>query len=112
MEPEGSLPCSQQPDTGPYPEPDASSPQPLNLFSRLVKGAVVRVFNQIPRHEDVCGSGGTAPRILNLGTTKRCVFSFKPRPPHTRGILRLVKVKLFLYLTNHHAKKMYWEEEV
>jgi len=26
MEPERSLPCSQEPDTGPCPEPDASSP--------------------------------------------------------------------------------------
>jgi hypothetical protein len=32
MEPEGSLPCSQGPSTGPYPEPDQSSPYHPTLF--------------------------------------------------------------------------------
>jgi hypothetical protein len=31
MEAEGSLPCSQEPSTGPYPEPDQSSPYHLIL---------------------------------------------------------------------------------
>jgi hypothetical protein len=35
MEPEGSSLCSQEPETGPYPEPDKSNPQPYN-FVRLV----------------------------------------------------------------------------
>jgi hypothetical protein len=32
MESEGSLPCSQESSTGPYPEPDQSSSQRLILF--------------------------------------------------------------------------------
>jgi hypothetical protein len=32
MEPESSLPCSQEPDTGPYPEPDEYNPHPQALF--------------------------------------------------------------------------------
>jgi hypothetical protein len=32
MEPESELPCSQEPSTSPYPEPDKSSPSPPILF--------------------------------------------------------------------------------
>jgi len=32
MEPEASLPCSQEPAYGPFPEPDESSPQLPTLF--------------------------------------------------------------------------------
>jgi hypothetical protein len=33
MEPECSLPCSEEPATGPFPEPDESSPyQPILLL--------------------------------------------------------------------------------
>jgi hypothetical protein len=32
MESEGSLPCYNEPTTGPYSEPDESNPHPLNLF--------------------------------------------------------------------------------
>jgi hypothetical protein len=35
MEPKGSLPCSQEPSIGPYPEPDQSNPyQPMLLSLR------------------------------------------------------------------------------
>ena len=35
MEPEGSLPCSQQPTTCPYLEPDRPSPCPLNHYLQI-----------------------------------------------------------------------------
>jgi hypothetical protein len=42
-----------------------------SLYITKVKGKVVPVLNQAPRHEGVLGSGGIAPRILDLGTSWR-----------------------------------------
>jgi hypothetical protein len=37
MEPEDSLPCSQEPGTGPCPDPEESSSRPHFLTSKLVR---------------------------------------------------------------------------
>jgi hypothetical protein len=50
-----------------------------------VKGKVLPVLSQAPRHEDVLGIGGIAPRILDLGIRWRLVVSFTSRPLYPRG---------------------------
>jgi len=37
-------------------------------------------LNWVPRHEGILGSGGKAPRILDLSTRWRRVVSFTPLP--------------------------------
>ena len=38
-------------------------------------------YTKAPHHEDVCGNGDTAPRILNLATKGRWVVSLTFTPP-------------------------------
>jgi hypothetical protein len=44
MEPEGSLPCPQEPSTGPYPEPDQSGPYHSNIMHHLRLGLPSGLF--------------------------------------------------------------------
>jgi hypothetical protein len=44
MEPEGSIPCSQEPSTGPYPEPDQSNPYHPNIVHHLRLGLPSGLF--------------------------------------------------------------------
>jgi hypothetical protein len=39
-----------------------------SLKPSFTQGKVVPVLNWAPRHEDVWGTGGTVPRIINLDT--------------------------------------------
>jgi hypothetical protein len=50
-----------------------------------VKEKPVSVRNKVPRHEDVMGNGGTAPRILNLGATRKRMINFTSQPLYPQG---------------------------
>jgi len=49
MEPEGSLPCSQGPATGPYPERDASIPQPHAHYYFKIHFSIIFGSAPVPR---------------------------------------------------------------
>jgi hypothetical protein len=60
MEPEGSLPCSQEPSTAPYPEPDRS--HPISLRSILI----------LSTH----GSLGLPSGLLPFGFPNKILYAF------------------------------------
>jgi hypothetical protein len=45
MEPKGSLLCSQEPATCPYPEPNESNPHPQTLFHKFLINIQLMHFN-------------------------------------------------------------------
>jgi hypothetical protein len=50
-----------------------------------VKVKLSLCFDWAPRHEGVLGSGGIAPRILDLGNRRMWVVSFTRQPPYPQG---------------------------
>ena len=48
MEPEGSLPHSQQPATCPYPEPDKSSPCPPSHYLKIHFNIIPHLHQGLP----------------------------------------------------------------
>jgi hypothetical protein len=55
------------------------------LITHLFCNTLFYVKVKVKRHEGVLGSGGRAPRILNLGTRRRWVVSFTPRSLYLQG---------------------------
>jgi hypothetical protein len=62
MEPEGSLPCSQEPFTGPYPKLDQSNPYHPILSIHLYIHSPIRLH-------------GIVLNKLSIGTTLSLMFS-------------------------------------
>jgi hypothetical protein len=67
IKPERSLPCSQQPATGPYPEPDESSPDIQPFLSMGIKGCLKTakpLYNSIQRDGRITFMLNTTFRVL------------------------------------------------
>jgi hypothetical protein len=65
VEPEGSLPCSEEPSSSPYPEPDRSSPyhpNPISLRSTLI----------LPTHLRLCLPSG----LFYFGFPTKILYTF------------------------------------
>jgi hypothetical protein len=78
MEPEGSLTCSQEPSTGPYPKPYQSNPHhPISLRTILILSTHIRLCLSSTFHIASCGllpiRINLVPRILSKVCSTPCI---------------------------------------
>jgi hypothetical protein len=93
MEPEGSLPCSQEPSTGIYPEPDESSAyQPI--LSKIQINIILPAT-----HDTITGESDFIPLTLKFASTiMRNVFS---TPIFTLSEYSSIHKTRFLSVSSH-----------
>jgi hypothetical protein len=77
MEPKSSLPCSQEPATGPYPEPDESDPHPKPDFLKIHFKTIIHFHAVLP--SGLFTSGFPTKTLCAFLTSHAC---YMPRPPH------------------------------
>jgi hypothetical protein len=86
MEPEGSLPCSQESSTGPYPEPDQSSPYTPSFLSKIILILSIQLRLGLP--------SGLFPSCFPTNILQTFLFSplscYMPCPSHPPDFIILI----------------------
>jgi len=79
VESEGSLPCSKQAATGPYPEPDESSPHLPTPFLFKIHSNIILPFT--PRSSNGLFLSGFPNKILYIFSSLPCMLHVPPIHP-------------------------------
>jgi hypothetical protein len=103
MEPECSLPCSQEPSTGPYPEPDQSSP-----YHHILSLSKIH-FNIIPHPRLSLPSGLLAS---GFPTNILYAFLFSPIraicPAQSKNLLTILNLNIPVNTTEWFGLTYFW----